>query len=103
MAPTRTKYTMSMISLVRQSSTITIQIFDNKKFKKRDQGLSLLPTALFPATLLLFFKGFWGLSVCQAQRLFRTPWMAVQVRYYGFVLISSYSSNSKMFSLRTYP
>ena len=71
---------MSMTSLVRQSSTITIQIFDNKKFKKRDQGLPALSTPLFLASLLTSFKAFWGLSACQAQKLFRTRWMVVQVR-----------------------
>lgn len=42
-----------MTSLVRQSSTITIQIFDNKKFRRRDQGLPFQITTVFPATLQL--------------------------------------------------
>jgi hypothetical protein len=79
--PRRLRDMVLITSTVCQSSTITIQIFDNKKFKKRDQGLPLLIITIVPATLLLFFKVFWGLSVCQAQKPYLTQWRAVQVRY----------------------
>jgi hypothetical protein len=49
-----------MTSTVRQSSKITIQIFDNKKFKKRDQGLPDLTEPVFPATMISS-PGFLGL------------------------------------------
>jgi len=45
-------------SKVRTSSMITIQVFDNKKYRKRDQGV--LPLCFAKNLLLFIFSGFLG-------------------------------------------